>query len=93
MHGCIRCRKIPWFIEYFKILTKINLNKKAKSWIAEKGYDKKMGARPLSRVINKYIKKPLANELLFDRLKKGGTVEVSVKKDKVTIDCQGRSKK
>ena len=71
----------------------INLNKKAKSWIAEKGYDNKMGARPLSRIINKYIKKPLANELLFDRLKKGGTVEVSVKKDKVTIDCQGRSKK
>ena len=65
----------------------INLNKKAKSWIAEKGYDNKMGARPLSRIINKYIKKPLANELLFDRLKKGGTVEVSVKKDKVTIDC------
>ena len=66
----------------------INLNKKAKSWIAEKGYDKKMGARPLSRIINKYIKKPLANELLFDRLKKGGTVEVAVKKDKVTIDCR-----
>ena len=66
----------------------INLNKKAKSWIAERGYDNKMGARPLSRIINKYIKKPLANELLFDRLKKGGTVEVSVKKDKVTIDCQ-----
>ena len=71
----------------------INLNKKAKSWIAEKGYDNKMGARPLSRIINKYIKKPLANELLFDRLKKGGTVEVSVKKDKVTIDCLRRSKK
>ena len=66
----------------------INLNKKAKSWIAEKGYDNKMGARPLSRIINKYIKKPLANELLYDRLKKGGTVEVSVKKDKVTIDCR-----
>ena len=71
----------------------INLNKKAKSWIAEKGYDNKMGARPLSRIINKYIKKPLANELLYDRLKKGETVEVSVKKDKVTIDCLRRSKK
>ena len=71
----------------------INLNKKAKSWIAEKGYDNKMGARPLSRIINKYIKKPLANELLYDRLKKGGTVKVSVKKDKVTIDCLRRSKK
>ena len=71
----------------------INLNKKAKSWIAEKGYDNKMGARPLSRISNKYIKKPLANELLYDRLKKGGTVEVSVKKDKVTIDCLRRSKK
>lgn len=71
----------------------INLNKKAKSWIAERGYDNKMGARPLSRIINKYIKIPLANELLFDRLKKGGTVEVSVKRDQVTIDCLIKSEK
>jgi len=65
----------------------INIDKKAKSWIAERGYDNKMGARPLSRIINENIKKPLANELLSDRLKKGGTIKVSVKKDQVTIDC------
>ena len=71
----------------------INLNKKAKSWIAERGYDNKMGARPLSRIINENIKKPLANELLSDRLKKGGTIKVSVEKDQVTIDCQKEIKK
>jgi len=71
----------------------INIDKKAKSWIAERGYDNKMGARPLSRIINENIKKPLANELLSDRLKKGGTIKVSVKKDQVTIDCLKESKK
>ena len=71
----------------------INIDKKAKSWIAERGYDNKMGARPLSRIINENIKKPLANELLSDRLKKGGTIKVSVEKDQVTIDCQKEIKK
>ncbi|WP_176082987.1 ATP-dependent Clp protease ATP-binding subunit ClpA [Martelella sp. HB161492] len=48
-------------------------------WLAERGYDEKMGARPLSRVIQEHIKKPLANEILFGKLKKGGIVRVSVK--------------
>ena len=46
----------------------INLNKKAKSWIAEKGYDNKMGARPLSRIINKYIKKLEKNYIIIREL-------------------------
>ena len=54
------------------------LSKEAKSWLAKKGYDPKFGARPLSRVIQEYIKKPLAEELLFGKLEKGGTVEVFV---------------
>jgi len=54
------------------------LTKEAVSWLAEKGYDKLMGARPLGRVIQEHIKRPLADEVLFGKLKKGGTVKVSV---------------
>lgn len=50
----------------------------AVKWIAKKGYDDRMGARPLGRVIQEYVKKPLADEVLFGKLKKGGTVKVSV---------------
>ena len=57
-----------------------DLHEDAVSWLAEKGYDEKMGARPLSRVIQENIKKPLANEILFGKLKKGGVVSVTVGK-------------
>jgi ATP-dependent Clp protease ATP-binding subunit ClpA len=50
----------------------------ARAWIAEKGYDPKMGARPMARVIQNHIKKPLANELLFGSLLSGGSVRVYV---------------
>jgi ATP-dependent Clp protease ATP-binding subunit ClpA len=50
----------------------------AKAWIAEKGYDPKMGARPMARVIQNHIKKPLASELLFGELADGGTVTVKL---------------
>jgi ATP-dependent Clp protease ATP-binding subunit ClpA len=53
----------------------------AKVWIAEKGYDVKMGARPMARVIQNHIKKPLANELLFGELAGGGTVTVKLGDD------------
>ncbi|VAX02450.1 ATP-dependent Clp protease ATP-binding subunit ClpA [hydrothermal vent metagenome] len=59
------------------------LSKEATSWIAEKGFDERMGARPLGRVIQEYIKKPLADEVLFGKLKKGGTVKVTLTKDKL----------
>lgn len=58
-----------------------DLSEPAIAWLATKGYDEKMGARPLSRVIQEHIKKPLANEILFGKLKKGGVVKVGVKKD------------
>ena len=54
----------------------IELSDEANAWIAEKGFDEKFGARPLARVIQEYIKRPLADELLFGRLKAGGTVRV-----------------
>ena len=56
----------------------IELSEAAAKWIGEKGYDEKFGARPLSRVIQEYIKKPLADELLFGRLEHGGIVKVMV---------------
>ena len=59
----------------------IELAPEAAEWLAEKGYDDKMGARPLGRVIQEHIKKPLAEELLFGRLAKGGVVEVRRKGD------------
>ena len=46
--------------------------------MAERGYDERMGARPLSRVIQEYVKKPLADEVLFGQLQNGGTVTVAV---------------
>ncbi|WP_439154513.1 ATP-dependent Clp protease ATP-binding subunit ClpA [Yoonia sp.] len=58
----------------------IELTKAAAEWLADKGYDEKMGARPLGRVIQEHIKKPLAEELLFGKLVKGGIVKVGVKK-------------
>jgi len=52
---------------------------KAREWFANHGYDSQMGARPMSRIIEKEIRKPLADELLFGKLSKGGTVKVDIK--------------
>ncbi len=57
----------------------IELDRAAAEWIADKGYDDRMGARPLARVIQEHLKKPLAEELLFGKLAKGGLVRVGVK--------------
>lgn len=57
----------------------IELTKAAADWLGDKGYDDKMGARPLGRVIQEHIKKPLAEELLFGKLAKGGIVKIGVK--------------
>jgi ATP-dependent Clp protease ATP-binding subunit ClpA len=64
----------------------IELSGPVREWLAKKGYDQKFGARPLNRVIQEYIKKPLAEELLFGKLKKGGVVRVKLKNDKLTFD-------
>nr|WP_254429658.1 ATP-dependent Clp protease ATP-binding subunit ClpA [Ruegeria atlantica] len=67
----------------------IDLTPKAAEWLADKGYDDKMGARPLGRVIQEHIKKPLAEELLFGKLAKGGVVRVSVKKGDLNLQILG----
>ncbi|MEE9273590.1 MAG: ATP-dependent Clp protease ATP-binding subunit ClpA [Robiginitomaculum sp.] len=61
------------------------LSSAANKWIAKKGYDRALGARPLSRAIQEYLKKPLADEILFGKLKNGGLVKVGVetKNDKL----------
>ncbi|HUB44842.1 MAG TPA: ATP-dependent Clp protease ATP-binding subunit ClpA [Acetobacteraceae bacterium] len=64
----------------------IELSSAAKEWLAERGYDKLYGARPLARVIQEHIKKPLAEELLFGRLVKGGSVKVTMKDGKLDFD-------
>lgn len=56
----------------------IALDDKARSWLVERGYERANGARPMARLIAEKIKKPLADEVLFGKLSKGGTVKVSV---------------
>jgi ATP-dependent Clp protease ATP-binding subunit ClpA len=77
-------------VDKFLVAFELQLNEKkvtlsvdedARSWLAEKGYDPKMGARPMARVIQQHLKKPLANELLFGDLTKGGHVNVTVSTD------------
>ncbi|MEX1235371.1 MAG: ATP-dependent Clp protease ATP-binding subunit ClpA [Roseovarius sp.] len=67
----------------------IELTAPAAEWLGDKGYDDKMGARPLGRVIQEYIKKPLAEELLFGKLAKGGVVRVGVKDGKIDLQING----
>jgi len=59
----------------------LELQPAARDWIAERGYDAKMGARPMARIIQEHIKRPLAEELLFGKLADGGHVRISVKAD------------
>lgn len=61
----------------------------ARAYMAEKGYDKAMGARPMARVIKDDLKKELANELLFGELSKGGNVKVDCVDDKLTFEYTG----
>ncbi|ALP40635.1 ATP-dependent Clp protease ATP-binding subunit ClpA [Aeromonas schubertii] len=60
----------------------------ARHWLAEKGYDRAMGARPMGRVIQEQLKKPLANEILFGALVDGGAVRVDLGKEGLTFDFQ-----
>ncbi|MDP1668338.1 ATP-dependent Clp protease ATP-binding subunit ClpA [Phaeovulum sp.] len=66
----------------------IELTAEAADWLAERGYDERMGARPLGRTIQEHIKKPLAEELLFGRLTKGGIAKVSVRDGAIVIDVE-----
>ncbi len=81
-----------FLFELEAVLEKKNISmvvsEQARQWFAKHGYDLKMGARPMSRLVEKEIRKPLADELLFGHLVNGGTVKVGVKKDKITLVIQ-----
>jgi ATP-dependent Clp protease ATP-binding subunit ClpA len=66
----------------------LQLDDAARRWIAKTGYDPKMGARPMARVIQEHIKRPLAEELLFGKLVEGGLVRVSVQADESGLDLE-----
>ncbi|MEG5593154.1 ATP-dependent Clp protease ATP-binding subunit ClpA [Enterobacter hormaechei] len=72
----------------------LEVSQEARSWLAEKGYDRAMGARPMARVIQDNLKKPLANELLFGSLVDGGQVTVGLDqaKNELTYDFQSAAK-
>ena len=67
----------------------LEVDNKARSWLAKNGYDSKMGARPMDRLIQEHIKKPLAEEVLFGMLaKNGGLAKVTVADNELSIECQ-----
>ncbi len=66
----------------------IDVSEEAREWLGKKGYDPKMGARPMTRVINENIRKPLSEELLFGSLTKGGNVFVIIKDGKVDFEIE-----
>jgi ATP-dependent Clp protease ATP-binding subunit ClpA len=71
----------------------LNINAQARGWLAERGFDDQMGARPMKRVIQDHIKRPLADELLFGELSEhGGSIDVGVSEDgeSLTIDIQAK---
>ncbi|MCI2284551.1 ATP-dependent Clp protease ATP-binding subunit ClpA [Colwellia sp. MSW7] len=68
----------------------LELTREAKKWLAEHGYDKAMGARPMARLIQEQLKKELANELLFGELTNGGVAKVGVKKDKLVLSFENK---
>lgn len=68
----------------------LNVDKDAIEWFAKNGYDEKMGARPLRRLIDEKLKKPLSSEILFGRLENGGKVNVSTTKDGISYNFEGK---
>ena len=74
----------------------IDITKEARDWLAKRGFDAEMGARPLSRAIQEHVKKPMAEELLFGKLQKGGVVKIDINKkdpDALAFKYQAESKR
>ena len=66
----------------------INISDAVRNWLAQEGYDPNYGARPLGRVIQKEIKDPLADEILFGKLVKGGVVFVDRNEEQLTFKVE-----
>ena len=71
----------------------ITLTPEARSWLAHKGYDPVYGARPLGRVVQREVRDPLTDEILFGRLEQGGTVTIGEQDGKLTFSYEGRETK
>jgi len=71
---------------------KIKITDEAIDWLVDKGFDRKMGARPLHRVIDKEIKRPLARHMLFGDLKQGGILTIAVDKDQLVLNIKSKIK-
>lgn len=69
----------------------MELSDDARDWLAEKGYDKAMGARPMARLIQEKLKKPLANELLFGNLKSGGVAHIDIEDGELSVTCESKA--
>jgi ATP-dependent Clp protease ATP-binding subunit ClpA len=72
---------------------RIKIDKEAVNWLIDKGFDAKMGARPLQRVIDKEIKRDLAKLMLFGDLKKGGWVTITIDDDKIALAVKPKTPK
>ena len=92
-------RTIESVVDKFLIEVEVQLDQKnvslhvdalAKAWFAKHGYDPKMGARPMSRLIQEKIKRPLAEELLFGKLTQGGSVDITVKDDHIALEIESK---
>ncbi|MBT8442220.1 MAG: AAA family ATPase, partial [Gammaproteobacteria bacterium] len=71
----------------------LELTPEARQWIADRGYDPKMGARPMARIIQEHIKRPLAEVLLFGDLTEGGDVLIGLEDDELTLQPTPNTKK
>jgi ATP-dependent Clp protease ATP-binding subunit ClpA len=85
-------RVVDKFVDEIKVQLQekkivLELSGEARQWLAEKGFDKVFGARPMHRMIQQKIKEPLAEEILFGKLHKGGRAVIDVKDDNISIDC------
>ena len=74
-------------------LEALNATPPARDWLAQHGFDPLMGARPMARVIQDRIKRPLADELLFGKLVNGGRVSIDVRDDELVVDAQAEPEK
>jgi len=70
----------------------LNVDADARRWLADHGFDPTMGARPMARVIQENVKRPLADELLFGKLAAGGRVHLSVKDNKLDVRVEADEK-
>jgi ATP-dependent Clp protease ATP-binding subunit ClpA len=68
----------------------ITLTPEARAWLAQRGYDPAFGARPLGRMIQKEVRDPLTDEILFGKLEQGGTVTIGVQDGQLTFSYHAR---